>query len=130
VAKPGTLATGRPSKDVMKLRYQAQRVFFDETVVSEKDIADIVKRAVADAKDGNAAARDFVAAYRFGRPKPMDEGVGLTINIEGDDTQLALLSREQLELLVSIKEAPLAIEDGSSAMDDDAIDAEYRPISG
>lgn len=127
--KSGSLPVGRPSKNIMQLRYWAQQVFFDEDVVSQDDVKDIVRRAVVDAKEGNAAAREFVAAYRFGRPKPMDEG-GITINIEGDDTKLALLSREQLELLVSISEAPIAIEDVTPSHADQVVDAEYRPLPG
>jgi hypothetical protein len=87
---------------------------------------DIVKRAVTDAKDGNTAARDFVAAYRFGRPKPMDEGVGLTINVEGEGTQIALLSDAALEALIALGHAP-AIEDVTP---DKAVDAIYRVLPG
>lgn len=125
--KPGLLPVGRPSKNIMQQRYIAQGCFFDPDVVSDDDIKEIVKRAVADAKDGNAQARDFVAAYRFGRPKPMDEG-GITINIEGDGTKIALLSDEALELLISLGHDPVAIDDDATPNADRAIDAEYRTL--
>lgn len=126
--KPGLLPVGRPSKNVMQQRYRAQQVFFDPEVVSDDDIKDIVRRAVADAKDGNAQARDFVAAYRFGRPKPMDEG-GLSITVEGDNTRIALLSDEALEALVALGHAP-AIDDADPAHADQVVDAEYRALPG
>lgn len=124
--KPGLLPVGRPSRDVMAQRYRAQQVFFDEEVVSSDDIKAIVRRAVQDAKDGNAQARDFVAAYRFGRPKPMDEA-GITINVEDNSTRLALLSDAALEALIALGHAP-AIEDVTPEDHPKAIDAEYRPL--
>lgn len=125
--KPGLLPVGRPSKDIMRQRYRAQQVFFDEDVVSTEDIRAIVRRAVEDAKEGNDQARNFVAAYRFGRPKPMDEG-GITINVEGDNTRLALLSDEALEALIALGHAP-AIDDVSPTVDQ-VIDADYRALPG
>ena len=127
--KPGLLPTGRPSKNISQLRYWAQQVFFDEEVVSSDDIKDIVRRAVADAKDGNAQARDFVAAYRFGRPKPMEEGAGLTINVEGEGTKIALLSDAALEALIALGHAP-AIEETEPPNADQVVDAEYRALPG
>lgn len=127
--KSGSLPVGRPSKNIMQLRYWAQQVFFDEDVVSQDDVKDIVRRAVVDAKEGNAAAREFVAAYRFGRPKPMDEG-GIVISVEGEGTRIALLSDEALEALVALGHAP-AIEDVEPADADlKVIDAEYRTLPG
>lgn len=123
--KPGLLPVGAPSKNISQLRYWAQQVFFDEDVVSREDVKAIVKRAVADAKDGNAQARDFVAAYRFGRPKPMDEGQGLTINA-GDNTKVVMLSDDALDLLISLGQAP-ALDDADTPK---AIDAEYRTLPG
>jgi hypothetical protein len=125
--KPGLLPVGRPSKNVMQQRYRAQQVFFDPEVVSDDDIKDIVRRAVSDAKDGNAQARDFVAAYRFGRPKPMDEG-GLSITVEGDNTRIALLSDEALEALIALGHAPTIDDDPAHA--DQVVDAEYRALPG
>lgn len=122
------LPVGRPSKNISQLRYWAQQVFFDEDVVSQDDVKEIVKKAVEQAKDGNPQAREFVAAYRFGKPKPMDENTSLVFTPDGD-VKVVTMTDDQLEALVALGHAP-AIEDVTPPNADQVVDADYRVVPG
>jgi hypothetical protein len=111
--KPQVLPVGRPSKDIQSWRYRMQERFRE--VVSIEDLDEIIGAAVLQAKIGNSDARNFVAAYCFGKPPQLDKDEIAAMHVDGNlNVALIKLTDEQLEAL--------------AAIDPNAIDADYHVV--
>ena len=92
--KPGQ--SGNPGGRPKKVSKSELLAVLHETVTTD-DYKAIVERAIVQAKAGNRFAREYISLYMLGRPKPMDDD-------DGDSVQMLI------QLLSPKPKEPEAIE--------------------
>lgn len=70
---PGSAPLNPTGQPEVRQRHQHYLQLMEETITDE-EVREIVRRAVADAKDGNRFARDFIFQYLIGKPAVVSGG--------------------------------------------------------